>query len=91
MARRKKEGLTVVETVRAAITESGQSLNQLSKVCGVGRDRLSRFVRGERGIGLDALDKICQALGLRLVGQDQPEEPAQPARSRHGRGRKRGE
>jgi transcriptional regulator with XRE-family HTH domain len=57
----------VVEQLRAMIRASGQSLNQLSKSCGVGRDRLSRFVRGERGISLEAADRVCQALGLRLV------------------------
>jgi transcriptional regulator with XRE-family HTH domain len=61
--------IVLVEQLRAAIRASGQSLNQLSKVCGVGRDRLSRFVRGERSIGLGAADKICRTLGLALAAQ----------------------
>jgi hypothetical protein len=44
----------------------------LSGVCGVGRDRLSRFLRGERDLTLSAAEQICRALGLRLAGGDEP-------------------
>jgi transcriptional regulator with XRE-family HTH domain len=67
-------GDSVVEQLRAMIRASGQSLNQLSKSCGVGRDRLSRFVRGERGISLEAADRVCQALHLRLVQEPNEEK-----------------
>jgi transcriptional regulator with XRE-family HTH domain len=80
MAGRTKGAPGLVEQIRIAIRESGRSLNQLSKDCGVGRDRLSRFVRGERGMGLDALERLCQTLGLRIVGSEHP-----PAK---GKGRK---
>jgi hypothetical protein len=38
---------------------------------------LSRFLRGERSLTLHAADKLCQALGLRLVPG-----PAPPKRRR---------
>jgi hypothetical protein len=69
----------VVEQLREAIRNSGQSLNHLSKLTGVGTDRLSRFVRGERTLTLPAVAKICSALHLHLAGDpaaaDVPEGP----------------
>jgi len=62
------EGPGVVEQLRAAIQNSGESLNGLGARVGIGADRLSRFVRGERGLSLAAVDKLCRALGLRLTG-----------------------
>jgi len=44
------------------------TLNRLAGRTGVDRARLSRFVRGERGLSLTAVDELCLALGLRLVG-----------------------
>jgi len=73
----KKEAPGLVEQLREAIRQSGQTLNHLSGVCGVGRDRLSRFLRGERDLTLSAAEQICRALGLHLAGGDEPrtEEP----------------
>jgi transcriptional regulator with XRE-family HTH domain len=73
---RKAPGLK--EQLREAIRQSGQSLNQLSKACGVGNDRLSRFMRGERGLTIDAVERICEALRLRLT----PEAPRRKPGSR---------
>mgnify|MGYP001021984936 CR=1 FL=1 len=36
---------------------------------GVGADRLSRFVRGERDLYFAAVAKLCKALGLPLFGE----------------------
>ena len=66
----------LVEELRAAIRSSGESLNHLGERAGVGRDRLSRFLRGERGLNLEAAEKLCRALGLRLMkAQDREENP----------------
>lgn len=72
----KQKGPGLKEQMREAIRQSGQSLNRLSSFCGIGRDRLSRFVRGERGIGLDAAEKLCAALGLRLTPDPDARLPA---------------
>jgi transcriptional regulator with XRE-family HTH domain len=75
MAKKKGEpGL--VDQLRDAIRDSGQSLNQLSHACGVGRDRLSRFLRGERGLTLDAAEKICRTLRLELAPRRQARKAA---------------
>ena len=59
----------MVEQLREAIRRSGQSLNGLSRECGVGRDRLSRFMRGERDLTLSAAEKVCRALRLCLADE----------------------
>lgn len=58
---------TFDDQLRAAIRDSGQSLNQLWKLSGVNAAQLSRYMRGERGIGSDAITKLCKALNLVLV------------------------
>ncbi len=49
------------------IRESGQSLRELSKNSGVDRGQLSRFLRGERDLTGASIERICQALDLRLA------------------------
>lgn len=57
----------VSSLLRQAITASGLSLNALSRTCGVDPGRLSRFMRSERDLNLDAVAKICKALGFTLT------------------------
>ena len=64
---KKREAPTLTEQLREAIQKDGRSLNQLGKDCGVDAARLSRFVRGERGLSVDAIDRIAAALKLRLA------------------------
>jgi transcriptional regulator with XRE-family HTH domain len=74
------------EQLRKAIRESGQTLGQISRKCGVGPDRLSRFLRGERDLTLTGAEKICEALGLQLATKSglATGQPAfQQERSRH--------
>ena len=61
------EGLGLRDQLRDAIRSSGLSLNQLGECCGVDRGRLSRFMRGERGLSLESVEVICKALGLCLT------------------------
>jgi hypothetical protein len=71
----KKRVPDVIDQLREAIRNSGQSLYRLGKTSGVGPDRLSRFMRGERDLTGDAVAKICTALGLQLVGSRPPAKP----------------
>jgi transcriptional regulator with XRE-family HTH domain len=68
----------LVTQLRDAIRQSGKSLNAISKMCGVGSDRLSRFMRGERDLTLAAAERICLALHLKLAPYS-PEPEAAPA------------
>jgi transcriptional regulator with XRE-family HTH domain len=65
MTRKKEPG--VVDQLKEAIRRSGMSLNELGRLCGVGSDRLSRFMTGKRDLTLSAVERICEALGLRLA------------------------
>src|SRR5437773_2474498 len=58
----------MAEQLRRAIRASGQSLNQLGQERGVDSGRLSRFMRGERDLTLEATTRLCQVLGLELTG-----------------------
>jgi len=57
----------MVEQLKAAIRESGLSLNELGRRAGIATPMLSRFVKGERGLTLTAAEKVCNALRLRLA------------------------
>jgi transcriptional regulator with XRE-family HTH domain len=70
----------LVEQLREAIRDSGKTLYQLSKDAGVGKDQLSRFMRGERTLTLPVAEKVCRALGLRLA----PESRRRPAYAPRG-------
>jgi transcriptional regulator with XRE-family HTH domain len=74
-AKRKREVPGVVTQLRDAIRQSGQSLNAISRMCGVGSDQLSRFMRGERDLTLQTAERICQALHLELMRSIAPAEP----------------
>jgi transcriptional regulator with XRE-family HTH domain len=64
--------------------DRGQSLSDLWRRSGVTQGQLSRFLRGERMLSLPAAGKLCEALGLRLVGPEGPSgetpTPARPGR-----------
>jgi transcriptional regulator with XRE-family HTH domain len=66
----------VTEQLKEAIRRSGVSLTQLSKDAGVSQPQLSRFMQGKRTLTLPAVDKLCEALGLRLTGRARPRRPA---------------
>jgi antitoxin component HigA of HigAB toxin-antitoxin module len=83
------EGPDGVEQLRTAILQSGRSLNQLSLTCGVGRDRLSRFVRGERDLTLAAAASICKALGINLTAPRKQADDTSAEKPKGGRPRKR--
>lgn len=67
MAKKKQEEApSVIVQLRDEIRDSGQSLNELGRASGVSAGQLSRFLRGERNLTSEAIDKICRALRLEL-------------------------
>jgi predicted transcriptional regulator len=60
---------TMSDILRKAISESGLTLYRISKDSGVPYATLHRFVRGQRGVSMEALDKLCFYLGMRLTHQ----------------------
>ncbi|MHB8897715.1 MAG: helix-turn-helix domain-containing protein [Thermoguttaceae bacterium] len=63
----KKE--TVTERLRRAISESGSTRYAISKATGIPESTLSRFVAKGGGVSAGNLDRLCEHLGLRLVGE----------------------
>ena len=55
------------EQLREAIEKAGVSRYEIAKQTGVSETTLCRFVSGERGISVDAMDAIGQYLGLSIV------------------------
>jgi transcriptional regulator with XRE-family HTH domain len=67
MVKKAPEPTTISGQLRQAIQDSGRSLNTIAKESGVDVGVLSRFVRGERIITSDTLDKVAAVLGLKLT------------------------
>jgi transcriptional regulator with XRE-family HTH domain len=64
-----KPNPNLVECIREAIQASGISLNQLGRLAQSDSGRLSRFMRGERDLTLEAASRICKVLGLHLTAE----------------------
>lgn len=58
---------TLEEQLRQAIIASGMSQRKLGLACGVHQTQLSRFLRAERNLSLEAAGKVCAYLGLVLT------------------------
>ena len=56
------------DQLRAAVQGATVTRYRLSQELGIDQAALSRFVNGERGLSLEAIDKLAAYLGLRLVG-----------------------
>lgn len=59
--------LLISEQLRRAVSESHLSRYRIAKETGLSQSLLSRFVSGDRGLSLDAIDKLGTLLGFRLV------------------------
>ncbi len=70
MAKRQEAPKAISEQLRRFIKDSGVSLYQLERETGVHNSMLSRFLRGERGLRLEAVDALSKYLKLRLVQSD---------------------
>ena len=71
MAKRQKAPKTISEQLRRFIKDSGLSTYQLQHETGVHNSMLSRFLRDERGLRIEAVDALCEYLKLRLVSKDE--------------------
>jgi hypothetical protein len=66
MTRKPKAAPTLSDSLRAAIEDSGQTLYRVSKGSGVPYATLHRFMAGKRSVSMEALEKLCAYLELRL-------------------------
>lgn len=62
------------DQLRRLVESCGLSRYELAKRTGVDESALSRFVHGERGLSMEALDAIGMALGWDVIqhGVDEP-------------------
>jgi len=58
------------DQVRRHIADCGMSQYRLGKECGIAASTLSRFMRGERTLSPDALERIAARLGLKVIRAD---------------------
>jgi DNA-binding Xre family transcriptional regulator len=56
------------DQLRAAVLNAPASRYEISKATGISEGNLSRFVHGAAGLSLASLDRLCDYLGLRVVG-----------------------
>ncbi len=66
-ARMAKPPRKLSDQIRWIVREAPVSRYALAKESGVDEGNLSRFVSGKAGLSLDGLDKLAQALDLRVV------------------------
>jgi hypothetical protein len=67
----KKTPQKLTDQLRAAVVESGLTLGQITRDTGIDKSALSRFVNGERGVSMEAMDTLGKYLRLRIVA-DKP-------------------
>jgi hypothetical protein len=56
------------DQLRAAVLNADVTRYRISKDTGISESILSRFVRGDAGLSMEYVDRLCERLDLRLVG-----------------------
>jgi len=69
MPMRKQATQKLTDQLRRITASSGKTLGELSRETGIDTSALSRFVNGERGLSMEALDALGQHLRLVLVAR----------------------
>jgi transcriptional regulator with XRE-family HTH domain len=77
---------SITDQLRQAIQDSGLSLNELERQCGVSHAVLSRFMTGKRTLTLPLAGKVCETLGLQLYPANGAGKLAVPPESTATRG-----
>lgn len=57
----------VSERIRAAIAASEASRYRIAKDCEIAESTLSRFMAGEQGLSMQAIDTLAEYFGMELV------------------------
>jgi len=59
----------VIDQLRGAIRESGQTQLAIADATGIDQGTISRFMRGKRGLSLENFALLCKYLKLSLVAK----------------------
>jgi transcriptional regulator with XRE-family HTH domain len=57
----------LLDIIRQAIRQSDKSPAQIAKEAGVAKSQLSRLLSEERGLSVDVLERVAEALNLRIT------------------------
>lgn len=60
------KSIPFTDQIRQAVLNSEMTRYQISKLTGIDKAALSRFVNGERGLSLAAIDTLAELLGLEV-------------------------
>lgn len=69
--------IMISNRIRDYIKTNGETLAELSRITGIDRACLSRFLKGERGLHSDAIDKLAEYYRLVLVDSTEVERTIQ--------------
>jgi DNA transposition AAA+ family ATPase len=67
---KKKQRLSLSDELRQAIERSGVSRYSIWQQTGIDQGSLSKFMDGERGLGMESIDKLADLLGLHICSAD---------------------
>jgi DNA transposition AAA+ family ATPase len=67
---KKKQRLSLSDELRQAIERSGVSRYSIWQQTGIDQGSLSKFMDGERGLGMESIDKLADLLGLHICTAD---------------------
>jgi len=67
MTKRKTKQPTIQQQLIAAVLASPHSQNELAKLADIPQPSLNAFVNGHRGLGLQAVNRLCEVLHLQLT------------------------
>ena len=72
---KKKQRMSLSDELREAVERSGMSRYSFWQQTGIDQGSLSKFMDGERGLGMDSIDKLADLLGLHIVAKPEPRRP----------------
>ncbi len=55
------------DELRTAIDESGLTRYGICQAAGIDKASMSKFMTGERGLGMESIDKLAELLGLHIM------------------------
>ena len=64
--------MNITDTIRKAIEASSKSRYQIADETKLSQSHLSRLMSGERGLGVDALERLAKALELEITIKPKP-------------------
>lgn len=67
---KQKKRIPLSDEIRLAIEQSGLSRYHIWQETGIDQGSLSKFMDGERGLGLGSIDKLADLLGLHICTAD---------------------